>query len=90
MAVYIDDMNAKYGRMTMCHMIADSTEELLRMARLIGIDKKWIQKSGTTHEHFDVSVTKKKLALDQGAIPISTKKLGKILLDRRAKQKAGL
>ena len=32
MAVYIDDMNAKYGRMTMCHMIADTDEELRKMA----------------------------------------------------------
>lgn len=43
--VYVDTYNAKYGRMTMCHMMADSEEELLTMADTIGVKRKWLQPS---------------------------------------------
>lgn len=32
MAVYVDNFKAPYGRMFMCHMIADTQKELLEMA----------------------------------------------------------
>ena len=41
--VYVDDYNAPYGRMTMCHMMADTLEELHAMADKIGIARKWFQ-----------------------------------------------
>lgn len=47
MAVYVDNFNAPYGRMTMCHMIADTTDELLEMVDSIGVNRKWIQYEGT-------------------------------------------
>jgi hypothetical protein len=71
MAVYVDDMEAPFGRLIMCHMIADSTEELLAMADKIGVDRKWIQKAGTPNEHFDIAKSKKRLALEAGAIEIT-------------------
>lgn len=52
--VYVDNMNAPFGDMIMCHMIADSSEELLAMADKIGVKRKWLQYPGTKHEHFDI------------------------------------
>lgn len=75
MSVYVDPPTHKYGRMIMCHMIADSHEELIEMAIRINVDTKWIQKEGTKYEHFDISKGKRKLAIYKGAIPLTTKQL---------------
>lgn len=83
MAVYVDDMRASFGRMKMCHMIADSTDELLAMADRIGVARKWLQKAGTAHEHFDIAMSKRALAIAAGAIEISRMDLGRKLRARR-------
>lgn len=82
MSVYVDDMRAPYGRMVMCHMLADTHEELIAMAKQIGINTKWIQKKGTHKEHFDIALSKRKLAVEAGAIEITKKELGAILVKR--------
>lgn len=83
MAVYVDDMEAPYRGMIMCHMSADSTEELLAMADKIGVSRKWIQKAGTWQEHFDICKTKRALAVKAGALEVSM-----FELVRRNKRKA--
>lgn len=77
--VYIDNMEHPFGRMKMCHMIADTSEELFAMAEKIGVPKKWVQYPGTYREHFDVSLTKKALAIKHGATAITMKELGERL-----------
>lgn len=79
MAVYIDNYNAKYGRMTMCHMVADTTEELLVMADKIGVAAKWIQDKGEYSEHFDVCLSAKKKAIEYGAIEISAREFARFV-----------
>ena len=44
MSVYVDDMEAGFGRMVMCHMWADTLDELLEMADAIGVQRKWLQR----------------------------------------------
>jgi len=83
MPVYVDDMRASYGRMKMCHMIADSTAELLAMVDLIGVNPKWIQHAGTHHEHFDIALSKRALAVQAGAVEITRRELGAKLRERR-------
>lgn len=72
MPVYIDDFFANYGRMKMCHMLADTDEELHSMADRIGIQRKWWQSPHkTSGSHYDIAISKRKLALEFGAIAIS-------------------
>ena len=71
MAVFVDGMTCGYGRMIMCHMAADTTEELLAMADKIGVQRKWLQHPGTWREHFDICKAKRALAVKFGAIEVS-------------------
>lgn len=67
MSVYVDHPEWPFGRMKMCHMMADTHEELLAMADLIGVARKWIQHEGRRTEHFDICKTKRALAIAHGA-----------------------
>jgi len=66
--VYVDDARIPFGRMKMCHMYADTSEELLAMADHIGLNRKWIQYPGNPEkEHFDVSLSMRAKAIKAGA-----------------------
>jgi hypothetical protein len=73
MSVYVDTTANPFGRMVMCHMIADTPGELRAMVVRIGVDAKWFQGKAST-PHFDVAKSKKALAVQAGAVE----------LDRRA------
>ena len=77
MSVYVDDVRHSFGRMVMCHLWADTLEELLDMVDRIGVQRKWIQGHPTlsfgkhrnaSWVHFDIAVSKKMLAIKAGAI----------------------
>jgi hypothetical protein len=84
MAVYIDDFNAPFGRMVMCHMVADTTQELLEMCDKIGVQRKWIQDEGTQYEHFDVCLSMKKKAISLGTKHITARELAHMTSNRSA------
>lgn len=71
MTVYVDNFNASYRGMVMCHMGADSREELDAMADTIGVQRKWIQHPGEWREHYDICLSKRALAVKAGAIEIT-------------------
>ena len=73
MPVYVDDVFIPFGRMKMCHMIADTEEELHEMARKIGLKREWFQ--DTSRPHYDVSKTKRAEAVRHGAVEVSVKEL---------------
>ncbi len=84
MAVYVDNFEISFGRMKMSHMVADSTEELLQMVDKIRVQRKWIQKAGTNLEHFDIALSKKKLAVQNGAIETDMVKLARATITRKS------
>lgn len=70
MSVYVDDMEAEFGRMKMCHMWADTYPELLAMVDAIGVQRKWVQfPPKASWVHFDIALSKRALAVQCGAIP---------------------
>lgn len=71
MSVFVDKPIHPFGRMKMCHMLADTHDELLAMADKIGVNRKWIQHEGTPREHFDVCKSKRDLAIKHGAIEVT-------------------
>lgn len=81
--VYVDDMYklslGQFGRMKMSHMMADTTKELVAMANRIGVAEKWIQKKGTASEHFDICMSKRKLAVAAGAKELEWRGMVKLL-----------
>lgn len=77
MTVYVDDVRHKFGSMIMCHMWADSLDELMAMADRIGVARRWIQGHPTLSSekarkaswvHFDIAASKKALAIRLGAV----------------------
>lgn len=84
MAVYVDDMRARFGRMVMCHMLADTDDELHAMADRIGVARRWHQKPGTHHSHYDVCLAKRALAVQAGAIEITQREVATITKRKRA------
>ncbi|MBK3798668.1 DUF4031 domain-containing protein [Azospirillum brasilense] len=83
MTVYVDDMKATFGRMKMCHLIADTTAELLAMVDRIGVQRKWIQHPDTPEEHFDIALGKRDAAIAAGAVPITWRQYGGMVHRRK-------
>ena len=83
MSVYVGAAEWPFGRMMMAHMTADSTEELLAMADAIGVQRKWIQYSGTYKEHFDICKSKRAKAVKFGAIEVDHYQESEMLAKKR-------
>lgn len=83
--VYVDNFyesGITFRGMKMCHMIADTQKELLEMADKIGVQRKWVQYFKTPREHFDICLTKRKLAVKFGAKEIDMRIAAKMTTER--------
>lgn len=82
MSVYVDSMRAQYGRLVMCHMIADTLEELHAMADAIGVKRQWFQHKNKRLPHYDICMSKRALAVKLGAQEIDQRETV-LILQRR-------
>ena len=58
-----------------CHMVADSTEELVGFATRLGLRRSWMQHPGKYSEHYDLTSPRRAEAVNMGAIEISHREL---------------
>ena len=91
MTVYVDDMKAKYapphapGRTyIMCHMFADTEEEMHAMATRLGV-RKYYQ-----GDHYDITLSKRALAVKYGAKQITWRELAQMVNARRKAKMAAM
>jgi len=68
MPVYVDTARHPFRGYVMCHMIADSLDELHAMADKIGMERRWFQAPPkASHPHYDIPENKRAKALRLGA-----------------------
>lgn len=74
MAVYIDSANIPFRGMIMCHLIADTLDELHEMAYLIGMKREWFQKNAS-FPHYDIPLKRKEKAIELGTILLTRREI---------------
>lgn len=91
MTVYVDDMAASFKprhrhdrNYVMSHMIADTDDELHKMAARIGVARKWFQ-----GDHYDIVQSKKKIAVEYGAVEITWRQAGCMMFLKRTGRPMG-
>lgn len=84
MSVYVDEPTdygarvkgaaRRYGTVW-SHMMADTEDELIAMAKVIGLSERHIQHRGMATAHFDIIPTKRLLAIKHGAQEMATREI---------------
>lgn len=73
--------------MIMCHMLADTDEELHAMADRIGVERRHYQgPPKTRNSHYDIALSKRALAVGFGAKEITWREAGAMASAKRRAQ----
>lgn len=83
MPVYVDNEKSPFGRMKMCHMVADTLAELHSMASKIGMKRHWFQMRRGGMPHYDVCQSKRLLAISFGAVEVNRFELVAVMREYR-------
>lgn len=89
MTVYVDDMKQGFRGMVMCHMVADTDEELHAVAEKIGLKRSWWQSPAKGGSHYDLSLSKRTAAIQNGAIEVSMRVLSAMNFRRKVTGELG-
>lgn len=73
MTVYVDSPRHRLGRMKMCHMVADTLEELHAMAVKLDVSKHFQNKAGAPH--YDICKANRARAIALGAVEVTSRQL---------------
>lgn len=73
MTVYVDAPRHRLGRMVMCHMAADTLEELHAMAERLGVRRHFQDRPGAPH--YDICKMNRERAIALGARPVTSRAL---------------
>lgn len=90
MSVYVDDLfptrsTSRWPFRQACHMVADTVDELHMMAATIGLRRSWFQPQSSPH--YDLTCTKRRLAIENGATPLNRIDIVNKIRDLRASVK---
>ena len=88
MAVYVDDAIWRWAGRRWCHLLADDTDELHRLARQLGIHRSLYQgPPKTSAPHYDITGLERDRALRIGAIPCNREQIVQVF--RRVRVRNG-
>jgi hypothetical protein len=83
-SVYVDNARIRYRGMLMCHLLADTLDELHAMADRVGLRREWFQGDAGA-PHYDICLTKRQAAIKAGAVEVGRKEL--VALMRRLRER---
>ena len=94
MSVYVDELfatkpTANWRYPAACHMVADTDEELHEFAGWLGLKLSWAQHMDRPNQyshHYDLTASKRLHAVKLGAIEITWRQMGEMIIEEHERR----